>query len=98
MYSTPRATHPWGAAAFGELRWIDAHDSATTGIATHYAYTTHKQIDWDHLIAAYRPKVLAAAGQADRATYFTAMKDPVAATKDGHCEVEADSKEMGDIV
>ena len=79
---------------FSSLPWLDAYDRATAAIARHYAYTTHRAIDWSTIIERYRPRVESAASNEDKQAFFLAMIDLIGETKDGHCSVEPESDEM----
>jgi hypothetical protein len=76
------------------LTWVQAYDRGMACVATHYAYTRHRNIDWSTLIAQFRPAVVTAEGAGDRRAYYLAMRDLFGKTKDGHCDVEATSADM----
>jgi len=83
---------------FSGLGWVEAYDAATDALAAHYAYTTHRNIDWPSLSSKYRKRVVEATTREDKASYYLSWVDLISELRDGHCEVEPNSPEMQEIV
>ncbi|MDX2161333.1 MAG: S41 family peptidase [bacterium] len=77
---------PEGAALddFSGLGYTAAFDAMIDKLRAEYAFTELKDIDWDALRAAYRPRFVAAENARDSAAYGRALRDFLWEIPDGH--------------
>lgn len=77
---------PSGAALanFSNMSYAEAFDALVAKMRNEYAFTEHKNIDWDALEETFRPRFEAADEEGDPYAYVRAFRDFVLQFPDGH--------------
>jgi C-terminal processing protease CtpA/Prc len=71
---------------FSTLSYTEAFDAMVEKFRNEYAFTEYKGIDWDAMIAEFRPRFEEAEANEDLLVYFLAMRDFAWAIPDGHVD------------
>lgn len=69
---------------FSDLSYPEALDAAIDKMRREYAFTEYKQIDWDALLARFRPRFEQAQATNDHMAYRRALRDLAQSIPDGH--------------
>lgn len=80
---------PEGSALpdFSALSFTEAFDAMTAMMRQEYAFTDYKNVDWEALISAFRPRFETADANRDSTAYLFALRDFFWAIPDGHHRV-----------
>ena len=81
---------------FSDLTYTAAFDGMVEMFRKEYAYTDFKQLDWEALAAAYRPRFIAADRNNDGREYLLALRDFYWSIPDGHMTFPITSA-LGDV-
>lgn len=79
---------------FSEMSYTDAFDAMMEMMRKEYAFTELKGVDWDALIAEYRPRFEEAEANEDADAYFWAMQELSWEIPDGHIGTSAFSSDF----
>ena len=71
-------------ADFSKLSYTEAFDKMVAMFREEYAFTQLKGIDWDAMVAAFRPRFVAAEANNDVEAYRRALRDFMFSIPDGH--------------
>ncbi len=69
---------------FSNLSYVEAFDAMVEMMRKEYAFTELKGVDWDALVAEYRPRFQAAQADGDPMAYALAFRDFTWEIPDGH--------------
>jgi C-terminal processing protease CtpA/Prc len=69
---------------FSDLSYTEAFDAMVEKMRTEYAFTENKSIDWDALVAEFRPRIAEAEANNDSTAYQFALRDFLWSIPDGH--------------
>jgi C-terminal processing protease CtpA/Prc len=69
---------------FSGLSYTEAFDAMIAKMRNEYAFTEYKGIDWDALVAEFRPRFEEAEADGDSTAYRRALRDFTWAIPDGH--------------
>jgi C-terminal processing protease CtpA/Prc len=72
---------------FSNLSYTEAFDAMVDLLEREYAFTEYKEIDWDALVEAYRPRVEAAEAEGNAFEFKLAIRDFSYEIPDGHVAV-----------
>lgn len=83
---------PEGAALvdYSSMGLVEGFDAMIEKLRNEYAFTEYKNIDWDALVAAYRPRIEQAERSGDIQQYLFALRDFNWSIPDGHVGWGAD--------
>ncbi|MBI3117408.1 MAG: hypothetical protein HYZ00_01900 [Candidatus Hydrogenedentes bacterium] len=73
-----------------QMTWTEAFGAMHERLASEYAYTDWKQIDWPALEAVIGPQIADAEAARDRDAYYRALRRYVAAVRDAHVTLTKD--------
>ena len=77
-----------GLRDLSRLGWTEAFDVLTEELSVRYPFSEQKQIDWDELIAEYRPQIESAEQAGDATAYNMALLSFAEKLHDGHAWVD----------
>jgi C-terminal processing protease CtpA/Prc len=79
-----------GTRDLAGLSWLDAFEVLIAELRLRYPFTDHKAIDWEALVAIWRPEIEAATATSDPARYNRAMMRLAVEIGDGHLAATPD--------
>ncbi|MBK8020407.1 MAG: peptidase S41 [Chloroflexi bacterium] len=84
---------PEGAALvdYSNLGLVEAFDAMIEKLSNEYAFTEYKEVDWDALVAEFRPRIQKAERNQDIVDYLFALRDFNWSIPDGHVGWGAES-------
>ncbi len=79
-----------GTRDLSALSWVDAFDALIGELRVRYPFTATKAIDWQAIIATWRPEIVAASDTGDTTRYNRAMMRLAVEIGDGHLAATPD--------
>ena len=75
-------------ADFSDMSYTEAFDAMLEKMRTEYAFTEHKNIDWDALAEQFRPRFDNAQRRNNKQDYYFALRDFLWSIPDGHISMD----------
>jgi C-terminal processing protease CtpA/Prc len=72
---------------FSDLSYTEAFDAAVELMRVEYSFTEYKNVDWDALVAEFRPRAEEAEANTDPLAYARVLRDLTLEIPDGHVAV-----------
>lgn len=72
---------------YSELSWEEAFSTLSRQLATEYAFTEWKGIDWDVLFETYNPQIIEAQASQDFPAYYLALRSYLHKIPDRHVSI-----------
>lgn len=83
---------------FSDMTYSEAFDAMAEMMRKEYAFTEFKGVDWDALVAQYRPLMVQAEANRDRVGYMRAVDDFLKSIPDGHVGSNAIDGFFNDVI
>lgn len=83
---------------FSDLGYVESFDAMIDLLRREYAFTEYKEIDWDAIIEAYRPRIEDAEDDEDLEAFRAALSEIALSIPDGHVSGPVDIEEFRDEV
>lgn len=84
-------------ADLSALSWSDAFDALHAKLASEYAFTEWKGLDWAALHQEYQPQIAHAEDTGDPSAYYLALRAYVHELRDGHVSITDDDDLLQDM-
>jgi C-terminal processing protease CtpA/Prc len=73
---------------FSDLSYLEAFDAMLEKMENEYAFSEHKEVNWDDLDQQFRPRFESAEAQGNNLQYYLALRDFLWSIPDGHISMD----------